>query len=104
MTETKNKNKKNGKITHSFMDNIQGIYAQISSSHRGLDIAVSNVIGISRFSHDETVLLFKKGSAILKGDFLEIAVFEDNTVEIRGRIEEIRFNYPKRRGQSDAEA
>lgn len=104
MTETENKKTNVKRTIQCLSNNITGIHAQIISSLSGLEMTVGNVVGIGEFSGNETVLLLKRGSIVLKGDLLEIGVFEDNTVEIRGRIENIEFKYPRARGRGYGEA
>ena len=61
----------------------------------GLCMYVSGVVGISELS-DEAVLLKSHGGRVsVKGKRIKICVFENNTVEVKGKIEEVSFVYGK---------
>ena len=61
----------------------------------GMCMVISGVVGISQLS-DEIVSLKSHGGRLdISGKRLKICVFENSTVEIKGRIEEAKFLYGK---------
>ena len=61
----------------------------------GISIALSGVIGISDYSESEIILKSHGGKIRICGKRLMLSIYEDNTAEIVGRIEEIGFAYGK---------
>ena len=61
----------------------------------GISIALSGVIGISDYSESEILLKSHGGKIRICGKRLMLSIYEDNTAEIVGRIEEIGFGYGK---------
>ena len=61
----------------------------------GIAIALSGVIGISDYSESEIILKSHGGKIRICGKRLMLSIYEDNTAEIVGRIEEISFGYGK---------
>jgi hypothetical protein len=61
----------------------------------GVVILASGVIGVKEFSRESVELLTHSGRIFIYGKRLSILVFENGTVEIRGRIEDVRFGYGK---------
>ena len=68
---------------------------EASRAGRGISVVLSGVIGISDYS--ERVILLKShgGKIRICGERLMLSIYEDNTAEIVGRIEEIGFGYGK---------
>ena len=62
---------------------------------RGISIVLSGVIGISDYSESEILLKSHGGKIRICGKRLLLSIYEDNTAEIVGRIEEIGFGYGK---------
>ena len=62
---------------------------------RGLAIMLTGIIGISDFSDEYIHLKGNGGRIMVKGKKLFISVYENHTVEIVGRVEEIGFSYGK---------
>lgn len=62
---------------------------------RGISIVLSGVIGISDYSESEILLKSHGGKIKVCGQRLMLSIYEDNTAEIVGRIEEICFGYGK---------
>jgi hypothetical protein len=61
----------------------------------GLAIMLTGIIGITDFS-DEFIHLKGYGGRIsVRGKGLFISIYENHTVEVVGRVEEISFNYGK---------
>ncbi len=61
----------------------------------GVEILASGVIGVKEFSRESVELLTHSGRIFIYGKRLSILVFENGTVEIKGRIEDVRFGYGK---------
>ena len=62
---------------------------------RGMNLIFSGIIGVGRFE-PETVLLKSHGAKVeIKGKRLDMTVFENNDIEIIGKIEGISFLYGK---------
>ena len=61
----------------------------------GLALIVSGIIGISDFSDSFILLKGHGGRVCVQGEKLFINVYENETVEIVGRVEEISFKYGK---------
>ncbi|MBO7196305.1 MAG: YabP/YqfC family sporulation protein [Clostridia bacterium] len=61
----------------------------------GMSLIISGVIGISDFSDQFIHLLSHGGRIKITGKALFIRVYENNRVEIVGRIEGIVFSYGK---------
>ena len=60
-----------------------------------ISIVLSGVIGISDYSEGEILLKSHGGKIRICGKRLMLSIYEDNTAEIVGRIEEIGFGYGK---------
>ncbi len=61
----------------------------------GVQILASGVIGVKEFSRESVELLTHSGRIFVYGKRLSILVFENGTVEVKGRIEDVRFGYGK---------
>lgn len=61
----------------------------------GMGMFISGVIGVSEFSDEKVTLLSHSGRIFIEGVRLSLSVYENSTVEIRGRIEAVRFGYGK---------
>ena len=87
--KTKSENtKKNKKGLSSF-------HLEADRCSVGMCMVISGVVGISQLS-DEIVSLKSHGGRLdISGKRLKICVFENSTVEIKGRIEEAKFLYGK---------
>ena len=81
---------------------VKGFSAPISPFHieadrcaRGMRLQVSGVVGISSFSECEMLLLTHTGKITVSGQKLFVSVYENNNVEIDGKIEAVLFKYGK---------
>nr|MBE6545501.1 hypothetical protein [Oscillospiraceae bacterium] len=70
-------------------------HLEANRSTRGLSLFLSGIIGISDFSDDYIRLMSHGGRILVNGKRLFINVYENNSVEIVGRVEEIVFSYGK---------
>ena len=64
-----------------------------------LSVLVSGVVGIGDFSDKEIKLITKRESLKISGDGIKLSVFEQKTVEITGKVENISICLKKRRGE-----
>ena len=90
MTNKKNDDKKVGNSL-----GISSFRLEANRTSRGICTMLSGVIGISDFSDERVVLLSHGGRIMISGKRLFINVFENNNVEIVGKVEEISFRYGK---------
>ena len=74
---------------------LNDFHLEADRSAGGLSITLSGIIGISDFSDDFIDLKSHGGRLSVRGKRLFISVFENQCVEIVGRIEEITFKYGK---------
>ncbi len=66
-------------------------HIEIDRSKDGLSLSVAGVYSIVDFSEENVILRVKKGRVLVSGTGLSIAVYENKTVEISGRITEVKF-------------
>ena len=88
MTEDINKREKRVKGLSSF---------RMEASRRGggLSLILSGIIGISDFADDLIYLKGHSGRIIVHGSKLFINVYENENVEIVGKVEGMEFKYGK---------
>lgn len=91
MTE---KNKKSDSPS-SIAPSLSSFHLEANRSRRGLSLLVGGIIGISDFSDESVMLMSHSGRVTVLGRRLSICVYENNTVEISGRVEDINFTYGK---------
>ena len=85
--KTKSENtKKNTKGLSSF-------HLEADRSRQGLSVVLSGIIGISDFSDSFIDLKGHGGRVSVHGRKLFISLYENGSVEIVGRVEEIVFKY-----------
>ena len=70
-------------------------HIELNRSVRGISLLASGIIGISDFSEECAVLLSHGGRIIVVGRRLSISIYENKTVEVSGRVEDIKFTYGK---------
>lgn len=61
----------------------------------GMSIMLSGIIGVNDFSDESITLLSHGGRICVSGNKLFISLYENNTIEIVGRVKEITFSYGK---------
>ena len=62
---------------------------------KGMGLFIGGVVGISDFS-DTSILLKSHGCrVVVEGKRLTLKIYENNCVEINGRVEDIKFVYGK---------
>lgn len=74
---------------------MSSFYLEARRDRRGITLLVGKIIGISEFSSELIVLKTHGGRIKLFGKRMKLSIYENSTVEISGRIEEIGFLYGK---------
>ncbi len=72
-----------------------GFHLEADRSRRGMSVFVSGIIGIGDFSNEQILLRSHGGRVNICGKRLDMVIYENQTVEISGRVEEISFKYGK---------
>ena len=89
------KNKTENNLIRPNIPDLFGFHIEADRTSKGMAIVVSGIIGISDFS-DYSILLRSHGGRIaINGKGLFINVYENQSVEIVGKVEEIIFKYGK---------
>lgn len=74
---------------------LSAFHLEADRSRSGLSVILSGIIGISDFSDSFIDLKGHGGRISVHGKKLFISVYENGSVEIVGRVEEIIFKYGK---------
>ena len=74
---------------------VGGFYLSCERTLGGLSLLVGGIIGVSELDGECTELLSHSGRIRVRGKHLKLTVFENKTIEIKGRIEGIDFAYGK---------
>ena len=74
---------------------LSAFHLEANRNSGGMSVILSGIIGISDFSDSSIELLSHGGRICVTGKQLFISVYENNTLEIVGRIGEITFRYGK---------
>lgn len=61
----------------------------------GMTITVTGVIGVRDFSRESVEILTHTGRISIVGRRLSLSVYENGTIEIKGKTEDVRFSYGK---------
>ncbi len=61
----------------------------------GMRIFVTGIVGIGDYSEEKLEIKSHSGRMWIEGKRLKICIFENNSAEIQGRIENMRFFYGK---------
>ncbi len=69
------------------------LHLELEKSGAGAVAVVAGIVSIAEYSEQSVTLMSHKGRVILCGKYLTITVLENKTVEVCGRIEEVRFTY-----------
>ena len=70
-------------------------YLSCERSLGGLSLLVGGIIGVSELDDGRTELLSHSGRITVSGRGLKLTIFENKSIEIKGRIEGINFAYGK---------
>ena len=68
---------------------------EANRSVRGMSILIGGVVGIREYSDTSVLLLTHGGRIGISGKRILLTVYENNSVEIVGRVEEVSFTYGK---------
>ena len=74
---------------------LSSFHLEADRSRAGLSVVLSGIVGISDFSDSFIHLKGHGGRISVHGKKLFISVYENGSVEIVGRVEEIVFKYGK---------
>ena len=61
----------------------------------GILLRCTGIMGVDEYSKEEILLKSHRGRMLVKGNNISLAVFEQNTIELSGKIEELKFIYGK---------
>ena len=78
-----------------FSGKIRTFYLEATKSTNGMTLILGGIIGVSDFSDEQIVLLSHGGRITVSGKKLFINVYENNNVEIAGKVEAVSFKYGK---------
>ena len=92
---TEKKAKTNNKAEKTTCTGFSGFHIEGEKTNEGLLISIGGIIAVSDYSEAEATLVSHGGRITLRGRRLKLCVYEDRTVEVKGRIEEISFGYGK---------
>ncbi len=70
-----------------------GFYLSCERTAGGMSIIVGGIMSVTDFSEETVSLAGHTGRICVNGKRLSISVFENKNVEIKGRVEEIKFIY-----------
>ena len=68
---------------------------EMDSSQFGMSMLVCGVRRIEEYTEERIALKIIGGGMILSGVALRLCVFENKTVEVRGKVQEVRFSYDR---------
>lgn len=70
-------------------------HIELDRTPRGLSLSCSGVKGITEFSESAVSIRLSEFSVLICGNKLLITVFEEKSIEIIGKIREVKFLYGK---------
>lgn len=68
---------------------------ELKKSAKGAVAVISSVVSVSEFSDSHIELLSHGGRVRVSGEGLRISALDDHSLEIYGRIEEVKLSYGK---------
>ncbi len=71
------------------------LLAEIRKAKSVASITLSGVVSISSLSSEEVSLATYAGRVIVRGEHLNLVIFEGSVVEVRGKVEEVSLGYAK---------
>ena len=71
----------------------KGLLLEMKKNSRGAVAVVSSVVSVTEFSPEGIELLSHGGRVRISGERLSISALENHSLEIYGRIEEVRLSY-----------
>lgn len=82
-------------VVRAASDGISKFRLEAERCSGGIQIRIAGIIGLNSFSN-ECVEINNHGCRVLiNGKSLDVTLFENNQIEIRGKVEEIGFKYGK---------
>jgi hypothetical protein len=91
MTEKFGERKNNS----SSLGTLSAFYIEARRNSHGISMLISRVIGISCYTAEKVELKTHGGRIIIEGKKLVLSVYENNSVEIKGKIAGVNFGYGK---------
>ena len=70
-------------------------HVEMKKSSRGAVAVISGVMSVGEYTDSSIELISHSGRATIAGESLGISVLEGRTVEVYGRITEVKFGYGK---------
>lgn len=88
---------KNKSDNHKFLPSsaLSAFHLEANRSRSGMTVTVGGIIGISDYSDTGVLLMSHGGRICILGKRLKLCVYENNTLEISGKVEDIKFSYGK---------
>ena len=80
---------------HRDSSGFSGFHLEADRSASGMAIVLCGIIGVSDFSDSSILLKSHGGRVVVNGKRLFINLYENHSVEIVGKVEEIIFKYGK---------
>ena len=80
-----------GRMAHPPFD----FHLEADRSGKGMSVILGGIIGISDFCDDCILLRSHGGKIMVNGKNLFVSVYENNSIEIQGKVEGIKFIYGK---------
>ena len=74
---------------------VSSLSFELKKNAKGAKAIIGGVVSISAYSNEHLELLSHSGRVIIDGDRLCLSLLENRTLEIYGRIKEVRFSYGK---------
>ena len=87
------KGKKVGSVAENVSAPFSSFHIEADRSESGFSVFVSGIIGITDFTDESVMLKSHFGRVCIQGKRLTVCVYEGNTVEVGGRVEDIRLVY-----------
>ena len=71
------------------------VYSELTKSKSGASILLSGILAVDSLSSSEISLRAHSGGLSVFGEELLITVFQNKTIEIKGKITEVKLKYGK---------
>ena len=75
--------------------NLRSMHIEASRCDRGISMLIDGIIGVSDFNENSVMLSSHGGRINVGGRGLSLCVYDNGSVEIVGRIENMEFTYGK---------
>ena len=87
--------KKRKKAVSRGMELLSPFHLEADKSGGGLAIVIGGVKSVLEIGESIAKLKCGMGSVSVKGQAIDVALYENKTVEITGKVESLEFNYAK---------